>query len=371
MILQPAMINYALKEKHTVGFDVIMEDIVVLPEKIADEEMLEQLLSRPSNEVVEMMKRLDGDIMILGIAGKIGVTMGRQAVEAIRAAGVGKTVYGVARFSNPETMEHLRRNGIEPIRCDLLNQDEVAALPDVRNIIFMAGRKFGTDGAEAQTWAMNVLAPAYVGRRFASSRIVAFSTGCVYPLVDAATGGCSEQVKPEPVGEYAQSCLGRERIFEYCASAFGTASVMFRLNYAIDLRYGVLDDIARRVIGGLPVSRGVSHFNVIWQGDTTNYALLALELASNPVDYLNVTGPEIIRVEEIAEAFGRAFGKKVVYEGEPSGRCYLNNASKCFSRYGRPTVPLEWMIARQADWILAGGRSLGIPTHFEVNNGKF
>ena len=341
------------------------------PDRIADEQMLEKLLSEPSPRLVEMMKTMDGDLMLLGIAGKVGMTMGLQAVEAIRRAGVNKKVYGVARFSRPEAMDELKKAGIEPVKCDLLDRKSVEALPLVPNVVFLAGKKFGTQGAEAQTWAMNVLAPTYVGEHFKNSRIVVFSTGCVYPLVGPETGGCSESVPPEPVGEYSQSCLGRERIFEYCGAKFGTKTTLFRLNYSVDLRYGVLDDIAQRVMNGLPVSRSVSHFNVIWQGDVTNYALLSLGLASNPPAVLNVTGPEIIAVEEIAEAFGRAFGKKVTYEGTPSGRCYLNNAGKCYELFGRPEAPLEWLIARQAEWLAAGGRTLGIPTHFEVNNGKF
>ncbi|MEA4863132.1 MAG: NAD-dependent epimerase/dehydratase family protein [Victivallaceae bacterium] len=343
----------------------------MLPEKIGNEGELETLLSVPQPGMVELMKRLDGDIMILGIAGKMGVTMGRQAVEAIRAAGVDKKVYGVARFSDAAGFENLAAHGIEPIRCDLLDNSQVAQLPKVKNIIFMAGRKFGTEGAEAQTWAMNILAPFFVCDHFRNSRITVFSTGCVYPLVGPENGGCSEDVNPEPVGEYSQSCLGRERILEYGADKFGTKLLFFRLNYAIDLRYGVLHDIAQRVWHDLPVSRSVSHFNVIWQGEANAFALRSLELADNPPAILNVTGGEMIAVEDIAEAFGKAFGKKVTYEGTPSGQCYLSDASKCFRLLGGTAVPLDWMIARQAEWLIEGGRSLGKPTHFEVNNGKF
>jgi len=343
----------------------------MLPETIGNEQELESLLSTPQPGMAELMKRLDGDIMILGIAGKMGVTMGRQAVEAIRAAAVNKKVYGVARFSDAASFDSLAAHGIEPIRCDLLDGAQVAKLPRVRNIIFMAGRKFGTEGAEAQTWAMNILAPYFVCDHFRDSRITVFSTGCVYPLVGPETGGCTEDVQPEPVGEYSQSCLGRERILEYGASKFGAKLLFFRLNYAIDLRYGVLHDIAQRVWNGLPVSRSVSHFNVIWQGEANAFALRSLELADNPPAILNVTGKEMIAVEDIAEAFGKALGKKVTYEGTPSGRCYLSNASKCFKLLGSTSVSLDWMIARQAEWLLKGGRSLGKPTHFEVNNGKF
>ena len=341
------------------------------PERIADTAQLEELLSVPSAELVAMMKRLDGDLMILGIAGKMGVTMGRLALRAIREAGVSKRVIGVARFSHPEEREKLRSWGVETIACDLLDREAVRQLPRVRNVIFMAGRKFGTAGSEAQTWAMNTLAPAYVAEHFRDSRIVAFSTGCVYPLVDAASGGCTEETAPAPVGEYSQSCLGRERIFQYHSEKYGTPVLLFRLNYSVDLRYGVLHDIARRIWEGKPVENTVGHFNVIWQGDANRCALRALELTASPPAILNVTGPEIASVEETARELGRLMGKAVTFTGRPGGRCYLNDATKMFRRFGKPTVPLAQLIRWQADWIASGGESIGKPTHFEVNDGKF
>lgn len=344
---------------------------MLFPEKIENEAHLEEIMSQPMPEVIEMMKRLKGDIMILGIAGKMGVTLGRQAVEAIKAAGVSKKVIGVARFSNPAAKQQLEEHGIETIKCDLLNWHEVNALPQVENVIFMAGRKFGTEGSEALTWAMNAVIPNYVGEHFKNSRLVVFSTGCVYPLVGAATGGCTEADAPAPIGEYPQSGLARERVFEYCAKKNNTPLLLFRLNYAIDTRYGVLHDIASLVWNEQPVSLGVSHFNVVWQGDANAYALRSLELASSDIEYLNVTGPETISIQFIAEAFAKAFGKEVRYVGTPSEKCYLNNASKCFHRLGYPHVSLQWMIERTAEWFMMGGSSLGKPTHFEVNDGKF
>ena len=341
------------------------------PERIADTAQLEELLSVPSAELVAMMKRLDGDIMILGIAGKMGVTMGRLALRAIREAGVTKKVIGVARFSHPEERAKLQSWGVETIVCDLLDREAVRRLPRVRNIIFMAGRKFGTEGSEAQTWAMNVLAPAYVAEHFRDSRIVVFSTGCVYPLVGVTSGGCTEETAPAPVGEYSQSCLGRERIFEYHSAKHGTEVLLFRLNYSVDLRYGVLHDIARRIWEGRPVENTVGHFNVIWQGDANSCALRALELAASPPAILNVTGPEIASVEETARELGRLMGKAVTFTGRPGGRCYLNDATKMFRHFGKPTVPLAQLIRWQADWIANGGESIGKPTHFEVNDGKF
>lgn len=338
---------------------------------IENEEMLDKLLSEPSADLIEMMKRLDGDIMILGINGKMGLTMGRQAVAAIKAAGVSKKVIGVSRFSDETGREKLEEWGIQTIACDLLDRSAVAALPKVPNIIFMAGRKFGTGGSEDLTWAMNALSPAYVGEHFNESRIVVFSTGCVYPLVGVGSGGSVEQDAPEPVGEYSQSCLGRERIFQWCSRVHGAKVLLFRLNYAVDLRYGVLHDIAQQVWNEQPVNNTVGHFNVIWQGDANSFALRALEHATAPPTALNVSGPEIIPVEYIAERFGEIMDKKITYTGISADKCYLNNAAKAFSLFGYPRVSLEKMISMQAQWLMKGGRSLGKPTHFEVNTGKF
>lgn len=343
-----------------------------VPEKFANACELESFIARPSEALIAMMKRLDGDIMILGVAGKMGVTMAMLAANAIAAAGVEKKVYGVARFSDEAARQKLEAAGVITIACDLMDQAQLAALPEVKNIIFMAGRKFGTQGCEDLTWAMNVLAPSYVAERFRNSRITAFSTGCVYPLVTAEEGGCTEEVMPEPVGEYSQSCLGRERVLEYAARMNKTEMLFFRLNYAIDLRYGVLHDIAMPIWNGEKVNNSVSHFNAIWQGCANEAALRSLELAGNPVNILNVTGPETVSTEEVAEEFGRLFGKKVEYMYPVAGkRGYLNNASKMFNLFGKPSISMEQMIKWQAEWIKNGGESLNKPTHFEVNNGKF
>ena len=301
----------------------------------------------------------------------MGVTMGRLAVRAIREAGVNKKVIGVARFSRPEEREKLQAWGIETIACDLLDQAAVARLPRTRNVIFMVGRKFGTDGSEAQTWAMNVLAPAFAAEHFRESRIVAFSTGCVYPLVGVGSCGCTEEIVPMPVGEYAQSCLGRERIFQYCSACCGTKILLFRLNYSVDLRYGVLHDIARSIWEGRPVDNTVGYFNVIWQGDANTAALRSLELADSPAAILNVTGPETASVEKTARLLGRLMNKEVTFKGSPGDRCYLNDSAKMCRLFGYPSVSLEQLIFWQADWIANGGESIGKPTHFEVNNGKF
>ncbi len=343
-----------------------------LPEEFLNDDQLEAVLTAPSPALTALMRRLDGDIMILGGTGKMGVTLAILALNAVRAAAVNKKIFVAARFSDSTVREKLDSAGVETIVCDFLDSAAIARLPKVPNVIFMAGRKFGTEGCEELTWAVNILAPAYVAEHFRNSRIVAFSTGCVYPLVEAASGGCTEDTVPEPIGEYSQSCLGRERILQYEAKRNGTSMLLFRLNYAIDLRYGVLHDIAMPIWRGEKVNNAVSHFNAIWQGDANEAALRALELVANPTALLNVTGPELVSTMEVAEEFGRLFGKKVEYlHPEPGKLCYLNNASKMHALFGLPSVSMEQMICWQAAWIANGGGSLNKPTHFEVSNGRF
>lgn len=341
------------------------------PEKITDTEELEMLLARPSQALVDMMRRLEGDVMILGIAGKMGLTMGRRALNAVRAAGVDKQVIGVSRFSSQRDRDKLDSWGVKTIACDLLDREAVQKLPEIPNVIFMAGRKFGTEGAEELTWAMNVLVPWYVAERFCRSRIVAFSTGCVYPLRGIAAGGCTETDVPAPVGEYSQSCLGRERIFQHAARVFGTRSVLLRLNYAIDLRYGVLHDIARQIWSRRPVCDTSGFFNVIWQGDANDYALRALELASVPATVLNVTGPETASTRQIATELAARMNLPVAFTDTFHDATYLNNAGFLHGLMGYPSIALSQLVRWQAEWFLAGGESLDKPTHFEVADGKF
>lgn len=341
-------------------------------EDISSEVELDELLSQPDEELVAMMRRLDGDIIILGIGGKMGVTLGRMAVQAIEAAGVKKRVIGVSRFGDPAKRAYLEDCGIATISCDLLDRQAVQQLPDTANVIFMAGRKFGTGGSEELTWAMNTLVPGNVGEKFSNSRIVAFSTGCVYPLVTVAEGGCTETTFPAPVGEYAQSCLGRERVFAYYAKHFNIPVTLYRLNYAIDLRYGVLHDIATRIWQDEKVDNSVGAFNVIWQGDANRRALRCLEYCNAPTaTIMNITGTETITVSYAAEKMAEVMGKDVHYTGEPGSYCYLNNAAHSFAIFGYPEITLDEMLLAQAKWVMSGQPSLGKPTHFEVNNGKF
>lgn len=340
------------------------------PDQISNESQLDDLLGSPQSELVHLMRQLDGDLIVLGIAGKMGVSLGQLAVEAIRQSGVSRTVYGVARFSDNTQRDKLAAMGIETIRCDLLDRADVATLPTAKNVIFMAGLKFGTSTSPAMTWAANTLIPANVAEHYRDSRIVAFSTGCVYPLV-RRDDACNEDVPPAPIGEYAQSCLGRERVFQYSSEAFRTKTCLVRLNYSIDLRYGVLYDIGEKVWRGEPVNNGVKAFNVIWQGDANHQALLCLNQCSIPANILNVTGPETLLTEDVARRFGQLMNKPVAFSTTPSERSYLNDSERARDLFGPPTVSADQLIRWQADWIMRGGRSLNKPTHFEVSDGDY
>ena len=318
-----------------------------------------------------MMQRIEGDIMILGIAGKIGITLGMAALKAIRQAGAVNKIIGVSRFSDPSSRLKLEQYGIETIECDLMDHNAVERLPEAENIIFMAGRKFGTSDSMEKTWAINTIAPANAASRFPASRMVVFSTGCVYPLVPVTSGGCNESYTPEPVGEYAQSALARERILEYYSLFNQTPVCLVRLNYAIDLRYGVLRDIGDLIYGGQPVDVTMGHVNIIWQGDAINQSLLCLEHCGSPPMVLNVTGPETLSVREIALEFGRHFSLDVNIVGEENSTALLSNSSLAVKFFGRPAVSVEQMITWTAEWIKSGGSSLNKPTHFQTRDGHF
>jgi len=338
-----------------------------LPETIRDEAALDEVLSRPSAALVEFAARLDGDVLVLGAGGKIGPTLVRMAHRALAEAGAGGEVIVVARRPLPA----LAAEGVRILQCDLLDPDAVARLPRAANVVFMAGRKFGSTGDEPATWAANVLVPYHVARALPDARVAVFSTGCVYPLMPAASGGATEQTPPDPVGEYAMSCLGRERVFDYASAAWGGRVVHLRLNYAVEPRYGVLVDVAQRVLAGEPVDLSTAHANVLWQGDASDWALRSLDLAASPPAILNLTGPETLAIREVAETFGRLFDKPVQFTGTDTGLAYLSDASRARQQFGPPRVPAERVIRWTADWLRRGGRTLGKPTHFEVQDGRF
>ncbi|MDU1892421.1 MAG: NAD-dependent epimerase/dehydratase family protein [Dysgonomonas sp.] len=336
-----------------------------------NEQELNDLISQPWQELITFFEKLPGDISILGANGKIGLSLSLMAKKAIEMANVAKKVYAISRFSSEEGRLLLEDHGIETIACDLSDAEEVKKLPKTENVIFMAGRKFGTEGAEPYTWAMNVLVPAICAEHYKGSKIVAFSTGCVYPLVSKETGGSIESDHPEPIGEYAQSCLGRERVFEYYSLVQKTPVLLLRLNYSTDLRYGVLCDIAKKIWNDEPVITDCEYFNISWQGDVNNYTLLALGECTFPANYLNITGPEMLSVKEVADEMAEIMGKKAIVKFTGTDRSYLNNAEKSFKLFGSPSVNAKELIRMQAEWTMQGGKELNIPTHFEVGDGKF
>ncbi|MCX6899203.1 MAG: NAD-dependent epimerase/dehydratase family protein [Verrucomicrobia bacterium] len=340
-------------------------------QSIANVKELEDLLSQPTDGVIKTLDRLEGDIIVLGVAGKMGPTLARMARRASEAAGVRRRVIGVARFSDARQQTELQSHGVETIRCDLLDEATVAALPDAPNVVFMAGMKFGSTGQEALTWAMNCHLPAIICKRYPRSRIVAFSTGNVYGLTSAADGGSLETDAPNPVGDYAMSCLGRERIFEHFSRRLGIPMAMIRLNYACELRYGVLVDIARRVWSGETVDCAMGHLNTIWQTDANAMTLQAFDYVASPPLLLNVTGPEKLSVRDMATKFGVLMNKRVNVSGSESPTALLANAAQVLRLFGPPRVSVEQMLRWIADWVMRGGASLGKPTHFESRDGKF
>jgi len=341
------------------------------PNKIATEEQLEEFISRPGRDAVNMFSRIDGDIMFLGIGGKIGPTLARMAKRACDEAGVRKRLIGVSLFDSPEQRQKIENSGIETIHGNLLDTDFIKDLPKVKNIFFLAGMKFGSLDNLSLTWAVNTYLPALVAEHFKNSRIVAFSTGCVYPLVSVKSGGSKEADMAEPVGEYAQSCLGRERMFEYGSIKYKTPVALIRLNYSVELRYGVLVDIALKVKNKQPVDLAMGYFNVIWQGDVNDVVLRSLEHAANPAWILNITGAEILSVREVALEFGKLFGVDVNLVGEEAQTALLNNSGMAHKLFGPPKVPVSQLIKWIAGWIIEEGRLLGKPTHFEVRDGKY
>lgn len=328
-------------------------------------------LTDPYPELIQMMKRLDGDIMVLGAGGKIGPSLVMLAHDACYQAKVKKQIIAVDKVFHKWQKDIFNAAGIKFIMCDLLNLKEVQKLPQVNHIIFMAGRKFGEIGSETLTWMINVIVPNNVAQTFKKSNIVAFSTGCVYALTSPKSGGSKETDNPAPVGEYANSCLGRERVFEYYSDKYGTKVLLFRLNYAVDRQYGVLVDIAQQVYAKQPVDLTVNWTNVIWQGDAINRALLCLKHTASPPVKLNITGKEILSVQNIVQEFGKLFGVPVTFTGTDSGKAYLSNPNRSYKLFGKPKVSVSQMIEMIAEWIQYGGELLGKPTHYQVIDGQF
>lgn len=339
-----------------------------LPDRFRDIEHLEDVMTTPAPALSAEFDDLPGDLMILGVGGKMGPTLARLA----KRAAPGKRVIGVARFSESGLRQKLEKWGIECIAADLLDRSQIDRLPKSPNVVFMAGRKFGASDREDLTWAMNAHVPALVAEAFAASRIVAFSTGCVYPYVDIQDGGATEATPAvPPPGAYANSCAAREAMFQYFSRRHGTAGRIVRLNYAIDMRYGVLHDVAMRVYSGAPIDLTTGHVNVIWQGDANTMVLRSFNRCTTPTSPINVSGPETTSVRWLAEAFGKHFGKAPILAGSEASTAWIVNTSAAMKLFGEPSVKLDRMVAWTADWIARGLPSLGKDTHYDTRDGVF
>ncbi len=343
-----------------------------LPSAFADVQALEDFMTEPTPGLVADLAKVDGDIMVLGVGGKMGPTLARLA----KRAAPGKRVIGVARFSDPAVKATLESQGVDCVACDLLDRAALQRLPGVadgvKNLVFMAGHKFGAAGNASLTWMMNVGVPAMVAEAFSDLRIVAFSTACVYPFVAVDGPGADEAVPAvPPPGDYANSCVGRERMFEYGSRKYGTPGRLVRLSYAIDMRYGVLLDVASQVFAGQPVDVTMGHADVIWQGDANEQALRLLAHCTSPTTPINVTGPRHTSVRWLAGEFGRRFGREVSFTGQEAPTAWLLDTAQAQALFGEPRVPIATMIDWVADWVQRGGPSLGKPTHFSTRDGKY
>lgn len=332
---------------------------------------LDDLLSRPGPELVAALPRLQDPLVVLGAGGKMGPTLCLLARRAARQAGRPLRIIAVSRFSNPESRTWFERHGIETHACDLFERGALAALPDAGDVVYLVGQKFGTSRDPSATWAANAIPPGHVVERFAGSRIVALSTGNVYPLVPVASGGATEDTPLTPLGEYPNAAVARERLFEFHARRHDTPLVLLRLNYAVELRYGVLHDLARRVWDGEPIDVSHGWFNCLWQGDANDRILRALELASRPPLTLNLTGPEILSVRDIATRLADLLGRPARFTGTEDDTALLNNAARSVAEFGPPRLTPYDLLPAVAEWTKSGGRTLNKPTHFEVRDGRF
>lgn len=338
---------------------------------IQDETQLEDLLSKPTPQVIETLSRFDGDLVILGVGGKMGPTLARMAKRAFNEAGNKGRVIGVARFSQSGLEEKLRSWSIDTVRCDLLDPEQAARLPEAAHVVSMSGMKFGSSGQASLTWAMNCLVPVHVCRRYRGAKMVAFSTGNVYGLTPVHLGGSREEDELRPFGEYSTSALGRERMYEYGSTTYQVPMVLLRLNYAVEMRYGVLVDLAQQVWHGQEIDVSMGHLNAVWQGDANAMALCAFEQASLSPTVLNLAGPETLSVRRLAVELGRLLDKPVKLTGQEASDAFLSNAQKSHRLFGYPRVSVQQMLEWIADWTRREMPLLGKPTKFQVRDGRF
>ncbi len=342
-----------------------------LPELVGSEAELEELLTRPRPVLVQAIRSLKSPLLVLGAGGKMGPTLAVLARRAADAAGHPLEVIAVSRFREAATRAWLENHGVRTLGLDLLDPRAFGELPEAGQVAYLVGVKFGTARDPAPTWAVNTLVPARVIERFPAAPFVALSTGNVYPFADVAGGGAVETDPLTPLGEYANAAVARERIFEWCARATGARGAFLRLSYAVELRYGVLVDLARKVHEGEPIDLGNSHFNCVWQGDANEAVLRAFDLVSHPASAWNLCLPEAFEVRAVAERFGELLGRRPAFRGTPTGTGLLSNAARLCAALGEPSVTLDILLPWVAAWVLAGGRSLGKPTHFESRDGRY
>ena len=338
---------------------------------MTDFENLEEKWLSPSAALIDDIQHIEGDILILGAGGKIGPSIAKLAKKAIERGGSDKRVIGVSRFTESGLIDELNAAGVETIVANILDDSQLQSLPEVENVLYLAGTKFGTSNNEPYTWAMNTYLPGRVAEKFKHSRIVVYSTGNVYPFTTVSSGGATEELRADPVGEYGQSCLGRERLFQYFSSVHGTKLLLYRLNYAIDFKYGVLLEVAKSVLAGKPVDLRTGHVNVIWQGDANEMAIRSLLHCDAPSKILNITGPETVSLRWLAGEFARIFKTEPVFVNEEQPTALLSNAAESFRLFGYPRTTLKQMIGITAQWLLEGGKTINKPTHFQERQGQF
>lgn len=342
-----------------------------LPQAIQDEPQLEELLSRPTPETVELFRRLAGDIVIIGAGGKMGPSLVKMACRARDQAGGKQHISVVSRFTDAPCKADLENAGAKTVAADLLDPSAAAKLPSAPNVLYLIGMKFGTSERPGLTWVTNCVVPAYVAQAYRQSKIVAFSSAAVYNMVPVGLGGSVESDPMDPIGEYSNACMGRERVFDYYARANGTPLVQVRLCFAVEMRYGVLADIATDVLAGRPIDLAQGYFHVIWQGDANNFAIRLLEHTKSPPAVINMTGPEKCSVRATALRLGELMGKPVTFTGQEAPTAFLTDASRMFDMFGKPRVQLDTLLQWTAHWVTKGGRSLGKPTHFAQRDGKY
>ena len=342
-----------------------------LPDQIHSEEELDEVLSRPSTALIASVRQLRSPLLVLGASGKMGPSLCVLARRAAQAAGNGLTVTAVSRFSAPRGRDWLEARGVRTLAADLLERRSFEDLPEAANIVYLIGLKFGTQQNPSLTWAVNTLVPSLVAERYPKARIVALSTGNVYPFAPAKSQGATEQDAPAPVGEYAGAALARERVFEYHSRKLGIPIVLLRLNYAADLRYGVLVDIAEKVWKNEPIDLSAGYLNCIWQGDANDMILRAFDLASTPPAIFNLTGPSALSVRKLASRFGELMGRPVNTIGKEEATALLSNSARLCAKLGQPSTPLDRVIEWTANWVAHGGATLGKPTHFDSRSGQY